>query len=187
MSPARPKLADPGALIRNAKLRTGEFRVCTDPELLDEYQRLILARDAAKDAAKDSLSAGATGEIEAQIAKALKAVEDATVTLVFRALPRPQFRALIAEHPQRKDAEGNLTHPLDALGFNFDSLFDALIRRSLVSPQLDEDTLSFLLEDVLNDQQYLDLTDVLWDINKSTVHVPFSPAVSPKTRSSSRR
>lgn len=182
---ARPRLADPGELIKAAKQRTGEYRVCTDPDLLDEYQRLTLARDAAKEAARDSLAGGRAVDIEAQLAEMLEAVEAATVVLTFKSMPRPRFRALVVEHPARKDADGKLTHPLDVLGVNFDSFFDVLVRTSLLSPVLDAETLTVLLEEMLTDQQYLELTDVVWNLNKTTVNIPFSPAVSPKTRTSS--
>src|SRR5262249_13718881 len=119
--PTRPKLADPGALIRAGKLPTGEYRVCMDPDLLADYERLTLAREAAKKAGNDSLAASIPPELEEQIAKALEAMEDATVVLAFKALPRPQFRALIDKHPPRKDADGKLTHADDYLGVNFDA------------------------------------------------------------------
>ncbi len=62
MSPAKPKLADPGVLIRNGKLRTAEFPICLDPDLVSEYERLLLARDAAQEA-DDSLEFDARAAI----------------------------------------------------------------------------------------------------------------------------
>lgn len=185
--PALPKLADPGQLIRAAKLRTDEYRFCTDPDLVAEYERLVEARDAAKAAAHDSLAGGAAVELDAQIAETVKAMEAATVTLTLKALPRPRFRALVDKHPPRKDADGKLTHNDDYLGVHFDAFFDELIRTSLISPQLAEADLTMLLEELLTDQQYIELTDVVWNLNKKTVSVPFSPAVSTRTRTSSRK
>ncbi len=188
MSPAKPKLADPGALIRGGKPRTEEFRVCMDPDLVAEYERLLAARDAAKEAAHDSLAGGRAVEVQAEIDGLLEEMEAATITLVLKSLSRPQFRAFVDKYPQRKDSEGKLTHPgLDYLGVNFDEFFNALIPASLVEPNLDEETLTILLEERLTDQQYIDLALLCWNLNKTSVDVPFSPAVSPKTRRSSRK
>lgn len=187
MSPARPKLADPGQLIRNGKLRTDEFPVCLDPDLVDEYERLLLARDAAREADSDSLAGGKAVEIDAEIAELLERMQASTLTLVLKALPRPVFRSLIDKHPPRKDAEGNLTHVEDRLGVNYESFFDALVRASIVSPVLDEDTVTLLLEERLTDKQWQDLNDVAWGLNRTSVSVPFLPAVSPNRRNSSRK
>lgn len=185
--PAKPKLADPGALIKAGKLKTAEFRVCMDPDLVEEYERLLLARDAAKEAAQDSLAGGRAVEVEAEIAKVLEQIEEQTITLVIKALPRPKFRAMKDEHPPRKDAEGNLVPDDRRLAVNVDTFFDVLIRAELVSPVLDEDTLTVLLEERLTDGQWDALTTAAWNLNLEKVDVPFSPAVSPSRRNSSRR
>lgn len=188
MSPARPKLADPGQLIRSGKLRSTEYRVCVDPDLVDEYERLVAARDAAKEAAHDSLAGGRAVEIDAEIERVLKEMQEHTVTLILKALPRPRFRAFVDKHPQRKDAEGKLTHPaLDMLGVNFDAFFAEFIPASIEMPILDDEAQRILLEELLTDQQYIDLAMLCWNLNKTSVDVPFSPAVSPNRRNSSRR
>jgi hypothetical protein len=184
--PSKPKLADPGALIRGGKLRTDEFRVCMDPDLVDEYERLIVERDEAKEAARDSLAGGSVAELDAQISELLDAMGAATVPLVLKGLPRPQWRAMLDRHPPRKDAEGkNLAR--DILGFNYEAFFDELIRASLVSPVLDEETLTLLLDERLTDAQWEALTNVVWGLNRTAVDVPFSPAVSASRRNSSRK
>lgn len=185
--PSKPKLADPGQLIRDGKLRTAEFPVCLAPDLVGEYERLLLARDAAREADSDSLAGGKAVEIDTEIAELLEQMQASTLTLVLKALPRPAFRSLIDQHPPRKDAEGKLTHDEDRLGVNYESFFDALVRASLVSPVLDEDTLTLLIEERLTDKQWQDLNDVAWNLNRTSVSVPFLPAVSPNRRTSSRR
>lgn len=186
--PTKPKLADPGALIRNGKPRTDEYRVCLDPDLVGEYERLVVARDAAKEAARDSLAGGTVVELDAEIAALLEQMQDATVTLVLKSLPRPAFRAFVDKHPQRKDADGKLLQPaLDGLGVDFDGFFSEFIPASIVSPVLDEETLTILLEERLTDQQYIDLALLCWSLNKTSVDVPFSPAGSRRTRTSSAR
>lgn len=188
MSPAKPKLADPGALIRAGKLRTEEFRVCMDPDLVTEYERLQLAKAAAAEAATDSLAGGRTVEIDAEIAALAAQMQAATVTLVLQALPRPKFRAIVDRHPPRKDDDGKLINSgLDYIGVSFDAFFSDAIPASLVSPVLDEETLTILLEERLSDQQYIDLAMTVWGLNKTSVDVPFLPAVSTRTRTSARK
>jgi hypothetical protein len=188
VSPAKPKLADPGQLIRNGKARTDELRVCLDPDLVSEYKSAVLARDEAQEAARDSLAGGTAVELEAEIERLLQMMQAATITLVVKALPRAEFRAICDRHPQRKDADGKLTHPTrDYLGVDFDGFADEIIRASLISPVLDPETLAILLEERLTDGQYVELAVKAWNLNKETIDVPFSPAGSPKTRASSAR
>lgn len=184
---SRPKLADPGALIRGGKLRTDEYRVCLDPDLVNEYERLLAARDAAKAEAADSLAGGRTVELDAQVAEILEQMQTATITLVFKALPRPEFRAMCDRHPPRKDAEGKVTHAEDGIGVNFDSFFDEIVRSTLVAPVLEAEDRDRLFDELLTDRQWQDLTDVVWLLNRAKVSVPFLPAVSPSRRSSSPR
>lgn len=183
--PAKPKLPDPGALIRGAKLRTEEFRVCVEPDLVAEYETLLERREVALDADRDSLAAGVDPEVESRIDALREQMRETTVTLRLQALPRPRFRALIDKHPQRKDADGKLTHQQDILGFSYEAFFNDLLRISIIEPELDAETLDLLLDERLPDKQWQDLADVAWGLNRSSVDVPFLPAVSPNHRSSS--
>jgi hypothetical protein len=186
--PARPKLADPGTLIRNGKLRTGEYRVCVNPDLVNEYEDLVRRRDVAKAAESDSLAGSAAPELDAQIDALLEQMEAATITLVLQALPRPQFRALVDKHPPRKDAEGNIPDINDRrLGVSYDAFFEELVRAQLVAPKLDPADRETLLDELLTDGQWDALTTVAWNINKTAVSVPFSPAASANRRNSSAR
>jgi hypothetical protein len=187
MSPAKPKLADPGTLIRSGKLRTDTFPVCLDPDLVGEYEQLLERRDQAKEAARDSLAGGNVVELDDEIADLLEQMQAATITLVLQALPRPKFRALIDEHPPRKDDGGKLTHPEDAIGVNASTFFEALVRVSVVEPVLDEETLTLLIDERLDDRQWQDLTDAVWNLNRTSVNVPFSSAALPSRRTSSAK
>lgn len=188
MSPAKPKLADPGVLIREGKLRTDTFRACMDPDLIAEHEALVARRDAAKEASRDSLAGGSVVELDGQIAEVLDQIEKVTLVLTLRAMPRPEFRALIAKHPPRKDGDGNFAYPQDArLGVNYDTCMAALVRLSIVDPDLDATTLDLLLDERLTDADYNALTTVAWNLNMGSVSVPFWPASSPSRRTSSPR
>lgn len=181
---ATPKLADPGALIRSAKLPEKEYPVCVDPDLVAEYDRLVEARDAAREAGVGSLSGGATAELDEQIAALREEMTAATVVLRLRALPRRRWKELRAEHPPRKGDDGK-TLPEDVfVGVHRDEFMAALVREELVEPKLDAETLDLLLDEKLTDAQWNDLTTVAWNLNETKVDVPFSPAVSPSRKNS---
>lgn len=187
MSLVKPKLADPGTLIRTAKHRTVTFPVCVDPDLVSEYEDLVAARSEAGVTPRDSLAAGSdVQQLDAQIAELLLRIEAATVVLRFRELPRPTFRALTDKHPPRKDEDGTLTHTEDFLGVNFETFHPELVRACLIEPELDAETTDLLI-DGLGDRQWEDLTTVVWNLHRKSVNVPFSPAASPTRRNFSRK
>jgi hypothetical protein len=189
--PSRPKLADPGQLIRSAKRRTDTYRLCTNPDLVAEYEELLerFGEQRAADADADSLAGGGPAnalqvELDALVAR----IGDETVELTFRALPRPRYRALVDAHPPKKDESGEVTDRRSkALGVDYDAFFAELIRTSLVTPELDDETLTTLIDDVLTASQWRDMSTVVWNLNESGVDVPFLPAVSPKTKASSQK
>lgn len=193
---SKPKLADPGALIRGAKLRTRTERICVDPDLVGEYEELLerqtdavaaAARDASPSmASPNGQAAGA--EFGPALAELLEAMEASILEVTFTALSRSRFRALKDKHPPRKDAEDKPTHPRDSvIGAAYEPFFDELLRVSIVSPVIEPELLDELLDEKLSDAQWEQLTTAVWNLNRTTVDVPFSPAVSPTTRRSSRR
>lgn len=199
---AKPKLADPGALIRDGKLRTGTFPACMDPDLIVEHAQLLEQREELAEqrasqqaSASDSLAAkastpdldGQIADLDKQVAALEKQIQGATVVLTLRALPRNEFRAMFDRHPPRKDDEGKLTHGQDVIGASFEAFFDDLLRASIVDPKLDAETLDLLLDERLTDRDWERLTDVAWGLNRAVVSVPFLSAVSPSRRNSSPR
>ncbi|WP_433078850.1 hypothetical protein ACQP1P_38525 [Dactylosporangium sp. CA-052675] len=188
MSPSRPKLADPGQLIRSAKRRTDTYDLCTDPDIVAEYEALLEEIAAEAAASSEKLSGGRTAELQQQLDDVIARGAKTTVTLTFQALPRAQFRALVDKHPPRKDDKGEIIDKRSArLGFEYDPFFAELIPLVLVSPELDEETLTILFDEVLTYGQWQDMTTVALNINTDTIDIPFSQAVSPKMRSSSPR
>lgn len=175
-------------LIRDGKLRRAEFAACMDPDLVDEHERLTAERAEELARAADSFAGGSRApEIQAQIDGLLEEMEAATVTLVLQALPRRRYRALIDQHPPRKDADGVVV-PRDArLGVHYDDFFAALVRASIVEPDLDAETVDLLLDERLSDGQWERLTTIAWNLNRASVDVPFSPAGSASRRRSSAR
>jgi hypothetical protein len=181
--------SEAAAKIRGGKPRTLPYPVCMDPDLVGEYERAVAERARVKEGPRDSLAAGGVpAELEERIAALLEQIQANTVTLVFKALPRPQFGAMRDEHPPRRNADGVIDIPADArLGVNADDFFEPLIRASLVSPELDDETMTLLVEERLTDGQWDDLSTRVWNLNEATVSVPFAPAVSTTNPSSSPR
>lgn len=185
--PARPKLADPGQLIRGAKRRTDTYDLCTDPDLVDEHEALQARLVDERAKANDSLDGG--GEVPAlqeQLAGLLERIAAVTVTLTFAALPRPKYRALIDAHPPIKGDDGEITDVRSRrMGVDYDSFFAALVRPSLVAPELDDETIDHMIAEVLTASGWRALATVLWNLNEDSVDVPFLRAVSPRTPGSS--
>jgi hypothetical protein len=185
--PARPKLADPGQLIRDAKRRTDTYDLCTDPDLVGEHEDLLARLAVERAKASDSLDGGGeAAALQEQLANLAERIAAVTVTLTFAALPRPRYRALVDAHPPVKDEDGEITDGRSKrIGVDYDTFFVALVRPSLVAPELDDETLTYMMDEVLTASGWRDLSTVLWNLNESTVDVPFSPAVSARTRTSS--
>lgn len=179
---------DAAALIRGGKPRTLPYPHCMDPDLVDEYERAVSERDKAKSGVRDSLSAGAVApELEQRVADLLEQVEAKTVTLLFQALPKPEFKALRDLYPPRRNDDGQIEakHIQDArYGINFDDFWEPFIRASLVSPELDDETMTVLIEERFTDGQWDDVTTKVWNLNQSKVDVSFLPAASTTTPSS---
>lgn len=183
-------------LIRGAKLRTDEFRVCVDPDLVDEHARLQADLAADKATTADSFAGGGrSAEIQARIDGVLEEMEASIVTLVLRALPRREYRAMLDAHPPRKDADGKTLPRDERYGVDYDAFYNELARRSILGSRVDEktiedldaETIDLLIEEKLSDGQWEDLTSRCHRLNRTTVDVPFSPAGSPKRRRSSGR
>jgi hypothetical protein len=70
---------------------------------------------------------------------------------------------------------------------NSETFFEPLIRESIVSPVLDDETLTVLLDERLTDAQWNDLTTVVWNLNEARINVPFSSAASTSRKTSGRK
>src|SRR5262245_11579982 len=171
--PSRPKLADPGTLIRNGKLPTDTARVCLDGTLVRRYERLVDAQTDARAARVEELKSPSLAshapkpgdvatEFDADIADLLAAMEATTLELTFTGLSRPRFRALTDKHPPRKDGDGKLTHAQDIIGVAYGPFFDELLRASLIGPVLAPDEVDMLLDERLTDAQYAALATLCW-------------------------
>lgn len=116
------------------------------------------------------------------LAEAIEALREqmsaATVEVRMRALPRPRWLELVEGHPPRDGEDGD-----KILGFNPVSLPAALVRASIVSPELTDDQW-VKFEGALTDNQWVALSNMAWRLNRKDVTVPFSFAASQILQSS---
>jgi hypothetical protein len=169
------------------------IQICLRADLVAEHEaadrELKRARDEGR--VSDSKESSGLGDLIERV-RALEAqmLEEAD-TWVLRAMPRHKFRALVDAHEPRRGDDGE---PLDEdrqLGLNRDTFFPALIRASVITPELDDEDWAWLLGDeeagedgVLTDRQFGDLEDTAWFLNRGEVKVPFSHAASLASRDS---
>jgi hypothetical protein len=165
-------------LLRDAKLPERSVPVCLQADLVAEFEAVERSLAQAQRDTRDSLAAGTkVRELSDRIEALREQMLEHTIDFRLRALSRPAWRKLINEHPPRKAADGSVVDG-DNMGVNSDTFFDALLRASVVEPELDDDDWSLLLEEKLTDRQWGQLTDAAWYLNRGEVDVPFSHAAS---------
>jgi len=167
------------ALIREARLPERTVSVCLNAALVAEIEQAERDLADAQQRASDTLAGDPrVREIAERIEALRQRMRDHTVDFRLRAMPRPQWRALIDDHPPRKADDGSVDERDKYIGVNVDDFFPALIRASVVEPELDDEDWSLLLDEKLTDRQFDALSDAAWGLNRREVDVPFSPAAS---------
>lgn len=173
--------------LKQARLPERSEPICLRGDLVADFEAAERDLKRVQESTTDSLEDGIgpiVDRIEALRAEMLEHTEDFRL----RALPKPRFRALIAEHPPRRTqgedgSEGELDAGDANLGLDRSTFFEALIRASIVSPDLDDDDWAALME-VLTDRQFGDLSDTAWFLNRGEIDVPFSRVASLARRTS---
>lgn len=170
---------DLDALLSSAKLPESTVPLCLRGDLQAEWETLERKLAEAKQRGDRRLTGSAE---ETKLARQLRDLEaqmqDSTITLRLRALPRREFMKLVEKHPPRKDNQADRM-----VGIDQSSFYDALIGACIVEPELDEERLTRLL-DALTDAQFNKLATTAWELNRSDVSVPFSRTASRITTSS---
>lgn len=165
-------------LILEAKLREEVVSICLHSDLNEQWTQADRELREAQAITGASLEpseelrtlAQRVVDIEDQMAKK-------TIRFRLRALPSAKFRALAEQHPPRRDDEGN-ANPRDLrMGFNAETYFPALLRASVVDPELPDDVWATFLEKI-TDRQWEQLTTAAFAVNREDVDVPFSLAAS---------
>lgn len=166
-------------IIRGGSLPTASVAVCMHADLTAEHEDLDRRLKDALNAPRDSLAAGSNATaLSEQIRQLEERMREHTVTFVFRALPRPQWKKLIADHPPRQTPDGQVDERDKYIGVNTETFFPAMIRACCVDPVLGDDVWQLLFDEKLTDRQFDGLSNAAWDLNRREVDVPFSLAAS---------
>jgi hypothetical protein len=170
-----------------ARRKEDTYPVCLRGDLNADWRT---ANRELERAQKEALRSDAKeGPALGDLADRVRAIEaemlEHTETWRLRAMPKHKFRALVASHPPRLDEDDEPIDEDKRLGLDRSTFFPALIRASVVEPELDDEDWAWLLGDenddesgVLNDRQIGDLEDIAWFLNRDEVKAPFSVAAS---------
>jgi uncharacterized small protein (DUF1192 family) len=172
------------ALLKGAKLPERSVPVCLRGDLAADHETAERELEQAQNSSADSLAGSGVGELVERIEALQAEMQQHTYDFRLRALPRPEFRALMASHPPRQLDDGGLDQDDASVGWNQATFTDALIRACTVDPLLDDTEWTDLLGSKLTDRQYVDLSNAAWFVNRGEVDVPFSRAASRAKRTS---
>jgi hypothetical protein len=170
-------------IIKGGRLAERSVPVCMRADLVAEHEEAERLLDKASNEVRTSLGAGSAVSELGERVRALEAeMAKNTVAFHLRALPRLKWKALIADHQPRK-AEGGTVDDRDLMGVNADTFFEALVRVSVVAPELDDEDWAILLGETddgfaLSDAQFDALSNAAWGLNRRDVDIPFSRAAS---------
>lgn len=165
------------AMMAEAKLPEDVVPTCLRGDLKAEHEQLNAELVRLEEDAVDSLAGNGGAELAEQI-RALEAeMRENTYPIRLRALPKPEFRAFVAEYPPRFDDDGKPIGMDGAFEINTEEGFEPLVRRSIVDPELDDADFADLMRK-LTDSQFDVLAATAWRLNKGEISVPFSRAAS---------
>jgi hypothetical protein len=170
-------------MLAEAKLPESTVMICLRGDLAADHEAAERELKRAEEASADSLAGSGAGELVDRIEALEVQMREHTYEFRLRALPKPRWRALVAEHPPRRDGDNGIVDS-DRIGVNAETFYDAIIRACLVDPELDDDEWAQLV-DALTDRQYDDIADAAWSLNRREVDIPFSHAASRMKRASS--
>jgi hypothetical protein len=173
------------AMMAEARLPERTVDVCLRGDLVADFQALEAELDAARIAAGDSLDAGTEADGIIERMEAVKALmRESTYPVRLRAMRGPDFRALFAQHPPRRNDAGEIDAAERGFDFNVDTFFEPLLRACLVDPEIvsKDDWDSFV--GGITDYQFNELAITCLSLNRGKVDIPFSLAASQMKRTS---
>lgn len=165
--------------------------VCLRGDLAERYEQIgDEFTEAAGEDAKDSrLNNKALATLGKQLDELKAEMLTHSQEFTVRALPvvgdgdkTVTYLDLMSRHPARVDAAGK-PHPKDRGSLNMDTFPRALVRHSVVSPQMTEDEFNQLMA-VLNHRQFEKLMHAAFAVNGRDASIPTSPPGSKATPSS---
>jgi hypothetical protein len=164
------------AMLGEAKLPERTVPVCLRGDLAADHEAAERELEHVQRTPATSLAGNGAAEIAGRIEALEVEMREHTYDFRLRALPRHEFRSLMAAHPPRDDEQ----HKKDdaPFGVNRDTFFPAVIRACVVDPELDAAEWADLLDNRLTDYQFQELAITAWALNAREVDIPFSRAAS---------
>jgi hypothetical protein len=158
--------------------RTVAVWLGADLDLLDEYERAVHELDEAQPA-KTLDGQGGRSQIQARIDRLRERLEEYRVTFRVKGLDDKRWERLLAAHPPRVNASGEIDDGDKRLGWNRETFNGALVRATVIEPDLDdEDWLALLGDDETEGQltsgQVDELATAAFTLTKIRIDVPFS-------------
>jgi hypothetical protein len=175
--------ADYKAMRKAARLPERIVPICFRGDLVAEFQQLERELEEAQSSKTDSLDSGAGALLERM--EAIQAeMRESTYDVRLRAMPHPDFMALTAKHPPRRNDDGSIVDEDEGLRVNADTFWEPFIRASIIDPELPTagDWDEFVAG--ITDHQYNELGVAALNLNRGAVSVPFSLAASSMKRTS---
>jgi hypothetical protein len=171
-------------MLAGAKLPERTVEICLRGDLVAEHEDAERELEAAEKKPTDSLAGNGTAKIIERIEALEAEMREATQTFTLRALPhrrsarddRPTHNELKKAHPPRREG-GEVIAGDEDYGYNVDAFNEALVRLSVVEPELDAADWDDLLA-VLSEGQFSKLAVACLFLNRGDIDVPFSHAAS---------
>lgn len=165
------------ARLAAARLPERTVEICLRGDLVADHEAAERELEVAQQKPVDSLAGNGVGEIIGRIEALEAQMRLDTETFRLRAMPRQQWRALLADHPPRRGDDGQIVDDDKGMDLNVETFYEDLVRRSVVEPELDEEDWVALFE-AITDRQFSDLGMAAWLLNRDEISVPFSLAAS---------
>lgn len=170
-------------LLDEATLAEDEITLCLNGKLRARHSAVSRALNEARAAVQAEAEPGGdtrmgSGGGSAEVARLTKELaevveEMAKYAQVFRlrALSKDDWNALWVEHPPRVDKSGK-RDPRDNGGFNSTTFYPALLRKSIIEPEMSPARWE-KLDAKLSDVQFDKLATCAWLLNRHEEDVPF--------------
>lgn len=179
MTKARSKAAlSAKDMIKGAKRPEKVTPICLRGDLQADFEAAEKELAEAMRPADSLAGNGPVADIVARIEALQAEMVEHTLQVRMRALPRPEWKKLIAAHPPRRGEDNTIDERDKYVGLNMESFWPAMIRACTIAPEMDDEDWDLLLGTALTDAQFDSLSDAAWGINRSDVDIPFSRVAS---------
>lgn len=155
------------------RLREQATQICLRPDLLDEWEAANdeLQESQARDVGSARLASGvssATKRIAQKVQIIERQIEDNSIWVKFRAMPKDDWIVLCEQYPPRR---GN---DIDAvIGYDRDSVQDAMVRACMIDPVFDEKSWAEFVK-VVNPGEWAELRETVSQVNGAVTGTPKS-------------